>query len=199
MHPSLFLTLTIAATPLLATYPRAALGPRAEEKTTLNDIDTLCSINFGGDPHTIICLKDGTSTTFTTRTSSYLRNNDDSMCCEADNTCMLSNHTVVGPRAACYDPKTKRATIAQDGGPCELNAAGDGCKWTGTNRGESGVFSTKGVTKVTAVVDGKAVLGGTGGAGGGGSSGTSGVAGVNSRSGWVWAMGGAGVWAVMLA
>jgi hypothetical protein len=101
MHLSNLLFLATAAAPILAN----ALTPRqsSEEKTPLNDIDTLCMINFSRDPKTIICMKDGTSTTFSVRVTSYLRNNDDAMCCEADNKCMLSNHTV--PRAACYDPK----------------------------------------------------------------------------------------------
>lgn len=84
----------------------SALSSRqTDERTTLNDISTLCMINFSRDPATtIICLKDGASTTFTTRTTTYLRNGDDAMCCDGDNdVCMLSNHTV--PVVACYKTK----------------------------------------------------------------------------------------------
>jgi len=89
--------------------------------------------------------------------------------------------------------RTKRATIAQDGGPCELNAAGDGCKWTGTNRGTSGIFSTKGVTTVTAVQNGQAVVGGSGSGSGSGSSG-SGSGGKSGASG----VGASGLWGMLV-
>ncbi|KAK5656949.1 hypothetical protein OQA88_3471 [Cercophora sp. LCS_1] len=139
---------------LLPTTLAFSIFPRAvEEKTTLNDINTLCTINFFSEPDAIICVKEGTSMTFTTKTTTYLRSNDDAMCCEADNL-------------------DKFATIARDAGPCELNAAGDGCKWTGTNRGTT--FSTKGMIKVTAVKDGKAADA----SGSGSGSGSSGAASV---------------------
>ena len=102
MHPSLLLSLSLS-TPILASSLHISPRQSSSEKTTLNDIDTLCSTNFSGDPKTIICMKDGTSTTFVTKTTSYLRNGDDAICCEADNICMLSSHDV--PRASCYDPK----------------------------------------------------------------------------------------------
>ena len=92
--------------------------------------------------------------------------------------------------------RTKRATIAQDGGPCELDAAGDGCKWTGSNRGSSVVFSAKGVTKVESIQDGKAVLGGGGGASGGVNKSGSGANGLVTSG--PWALGAVGVVAMLV-
>ncbi|KAK0653163.1 hypothetical protein B0T16DRAFT_490868 [Cercophora newfieldiana] len=186
------LTFAATATPILAN----TISSRQEEKTPLNDIDTLCMANFSGDPKTIICMKDGTSTTFSTRVTSYLRNSDDAMCCEADNICMLSGMGV----AACYDPKDKRAGIAQDGGVCEMNAAGDACDWTGLKKeSPHSHFTTKGVTTVRSVRNGQAVLegggssSGSGNGGGGGSTGAgkSGASGLETSGLWALALVGA--------
>jgi len=101
MRSSLLLTTLVALT-TAASVPHP-LEQRTKGFGTLNDIDEMCSANFANDPKAIICVKDGASTTFVTADNSYLRGNDDHICCEADNTCMVSNHTI--PKVACYEPK----------------------------------------------------------------------------------------------
>ena len=64
----------------------------------------------------------------------------------------------------------KFASTGYDNGPCELNAAGNKCVWTGTHGGAV-TFSAEGMTKYTSVKDGKGITGG-----GGGSSNSAGVA-----------------------
>lgn len=69
----------------------------------MNDIDTLCSVNFfESNIKAIVCIRSGTDTQLTTSSTSYLPGNKDHLCCKADNICMLSNTTV--PEVACYDP-----------------------------------------------------------------------------------------------
>jgi len=56
-----------------------------------------------------------------------------------------------------------------------MNAAGDGCAWTGINKGPT--FSTKGVITIKSVKDGKGVVDGGNAGGSGGKSGASSVGG----------------------
>ncbi|KAH7112674.1 hypothetical protein EDB81DRAFT_893895 [Dactylonectria macrodidyma] len=96
----------------------------------MNDIDTLCSINFfESNVKAIVCIRSGTDTQLTTSSTSYLPGNKDHL--------------------------EKTANTFFDIGPCKLSSSGDGCAWTGINRGVS--FSTDGVTKITSVEDGKGV------------------------------------------
>ena len=71
----------------------------------MNDINTLCGVNYGsGYDKFVVCLKDGESTTFTTKPTTYLRQADEHMCCPVGNSCMISNSTG-NIEVACYDPK----------------------------------------------------------------------------------------------
>ncbi|KAH7117291.1 hypothetical protein EDB81DRAFT_892151 [Dactylonectria macrodidyma] len=145
----------------------------------MNDIDTLCYVNFvESNVKAIVCIRSGTDTQLTTSSTSYLRGNKDHLCCKADNICMLSNSTV--PEVACYDPTDKTANTYFDNGSCKLSSSGDGCAWTGTNRGVS--FSTDGVTKITSVKDGKGMTDSGSGSDSGNGSGKSSSASVVSGS-----------------
>ena len=81
------------------------IGVLGQDIDTMNDINALCDVNYGsGYDKFVVCLKDGESTTFTTKPNSFLRQSDEHMCCPASNSCLISNSTG-NNEVACYDPK----------------------------------------------------------------------------------------------
>jgi len=99
--PSLSAAFSTALVAVLSLLPASALA----DVDTMNNINDLCDVNFGSSfDKFLVCLKDGESTTFTTKPNSYLRQADEHMCCPVGYSCMISNSTT-DPEVACYDPK----------------------------------------------------------------------------------------------
>jgi len=99
--PSLASSFSVALVAVVSLVPASVLA----DVDTMNNINDLCDVNFGSSfDKFVVCLKDGESTTFTTKPNTYLRQAVEHMCCPAANTCMISNSTR-SPEVACYDPK----------------------------------------------------------------------------------------------